>query len=205
MYRPLVESLDEIQEEDIDPLGALGDVKTFSFAGFSALQEATKVNTLVTPEPEATPTTSLRVDAPVFQPITTPLAVEVTCSQISNLRAEAPVFQHITAPVLAAPLVAQDSSVLCTDAAVFIPATSTVGPYPTLRTEAPTFKPRNALALAYSACTPSDASTSRDALQLARASRLGFVTPRHVLRLEAPGLNNDAPVFVPRITVSESA
>ena len=69
MYRPLVESLDEILEEDIDPLGALGDVKTFSFAGFSALQEATKVNTLVTPEPEATPTTSLRVDAPVFQPI----------------------------------------------------------------------------------------------------------------------------------------
>lgn len=55
-----------------------------------------------------------------------------------------------------------------------------------LRKDAPEFKPRNALSLSFESRQPSNVVSSRDALTLACAAQVGLVTPRHVLRLEAP-------------------
>lgn len=174
VYRPNVELLSDILEEDEGFPEVTEDADVFSFAGFSALQ----MDTLVPSEFNSV--------SPV----------------VSGLRADAPIFLPVTRVTLGAtPPTLVSSPILRPDAAVFTPSTTPVpGPSSPLLTDAPEFKSRNALALAYEARRPSDASASRDALELACAARIGFITPRHVLHLETPVLNKDAPVFVPRAT-----
>ena len=125
-----------------------------------------------------TPATILRADAPEFRLPIRLLDVEpLSPTPVPALRVDAPVFTPRSKPaVLTTPL----------------------------RKDAPEFKARSALALAYEARGPSNVTSTRDAKDLACASRMGFVTPKKVLRLEAP-LNRDVPAFSPRSVVLQAA
>lgn len=170
VYHTVVVDLYNIAEGDsCDVSEDVPDI--FSFAGFPDPEEIPKYTTIES-KPDTFPSIILRPDAPEF------------CLSAHSLEAE---------PVSSTPI-----PVLRIDAPVFTPRAQAVILATPLRQDAPEFKARSALALAYEARGPSKVSSTRDAKDLACASRMGFVTPKKVLRLETPRLNKDAPVFLPR-------
>lgn len=125
----------------------------------------------------------------VDEQFTDEIAVEqesqLSSIEATGLRADAPEFKPTSIKV--APVLNPIPSALHPDPAAFIPRNAPKSsPSSPLRKNAPDFRPRNALTIAYEFRRPADVVPSRDALTLACASRVGFVTPRQVLHLKAP-------------------